>query len=292
MNVAIYSQLFGSQHQPLLEVLFGALQRHKANIWLHPLFAPVFKLWQQSSDLAYSNVDTSGNLPDNLDFIIVLGGDGSFLKAISEFEHLKVPFVGINTGRLGFLADISPDDLTAAIDALAGGKFIVEKRPLLELQPSIEEIKHPFALNEITVHKCDSSSMIVIHTYIDDKYLASYWADGLIIATPTGSTAYSMSAGGPILSPASQNIIITPIASHNLTVRPLVIPDYSTIRITVESRELNYMLSLDSTSVVLGSPTEITIRKSERSVSVIKLDGHSFFSTLRNKLMWGADKRN
>lgn len=292
MNVAIYSQLFGSQHQPLLEVLFGALQRHKACIWLHPLFAPVFKLWQQSSDLSYSNIDTSGRMPDNLDFVIVLGGDGSFLKAIGEFEHLNVPFVGINTGRLGFLADIKPDDVESAIDALAAGKFIVEKRPLLELLPHIDDIRHPFALNEVTVHKCDSSSMIVIHTYIDDKYLASYWADGLIIATPTGSTAYSMSAGGPILSPASQNIIITPIASHNLTVRPLVIPDYSTIRINIECRELNYMLSLDSTSVVLSNPSEITVRKAERAVNLIKFDGHGFFSTLRNKLMWGADKRN
>ena len=292
MNVAIYSQLFGSQHQPLLEVLFGALQRHKACIWLHPLFAPVFKLWQQSSDLSYSNIDTSGRMPDNLDFVIVLGGDGSFLKAIGEFEHLNVPFVGINTGRLGFLADIKPDDVESAIDALAAGKFIVEKRPLLELLPHIDDIRHPFALNEVTVHKCDSSSMIVIHTYIEDKYLASYWADGLIIATPTGSTAYSMSAGGPILSPASQNIIITPIASHNLTVRPLVIPDYSTIRINIECREQNYMLSLDSTSVVLSNPSEITVRKAERAVNLIKFDGHGFFSTLRNKLMWGADKRN
>ena len=292
MNIAIYSQLFGSQHQPLLKVLFDALQRHKARIWLHPLFAPVFNLWQQNGGFVYSNVDASGNLPDNLDYIIVLGGDGSFLKAISELEHLKVPFVGINTGRLGFLADIKPDDVENAINALAARQFLVEQRPLLELLPGIAEIKHPFALNEVTVHKCDSSSMIVIHTYIDDSYLASYWADGLIIATPTGSTAYSMSAGGPILSPNAPNIIITPIASHNLTVRPLVIPDNSTIRINVESREPNYMLSLDSTSVVLSNPTEITVRKSERSVSVIKLDGHGFFSTLRNKLMWGADKRN
>ncbi|MBO4602182.1 MAG: NAD kinase [Salinivirgaceae bacterium] len=292
MNVAIYSQLLGSQHQPVLEVLFGALQRHKARIWLHPLFAPVFKLWQQSAGLTCSNIDTSASVPNNLDFIIIIGGDGSFLKAISEFEYLHVPFVGINTGRLGFLADISPDDIDTAIDALATGKFLLEQRPLLELQPHIDEIKHPFALNEITVHKCDSSSMIVIHTYIDDKYLATYWADGLIIATPTGSTAYSMSAGGPILSPAAQNIIITPIASHNLTVRPLVIPDNGTIRISIESRELNYMLSLDSTSVVLRTPTEISIRKSAHSISVIKLDGHGFFPTLRNKLMWGADKRN
>lgn len=292
MNIAIYSQLLGSQHQPLLKVLFEALARHQASIWLHPLFAPVFKLWQQDSGLAFSNVSSSPQIPEKLDFIIVLGGDGSFLKAISEFEYLKVPFVGINTGRLGFLADISPDDINQAIDALALGQFNVEQRPLLELMPKIPEIRHPFAMNEITVHKCDSSSMIVIHAYIDDKYLASYWADGLIIATPTGSTAYSMSAGGPILSPTSQNIIITPIASHNLTVRPLVIPDYSTIRIVVESRELNYMLSVDSTSVALNNPTEITIRKSDRGISVIKFDGHGFFSTLRNKLMWGVDKRN
>jgi len=292
MNIAIYSQLLGSQHQPLLETLFGALGRHKANIWLHPLFAPVFNLWQQDGGYSFANISTSGPMPDNLDFIIIIGGDGSFLKAISEFEYLHVPFVGINTGRLGFLADISPDDINTAIDALAAGKFVVEQRPLLELLPKIDEIKHPFALNEVTVHKCDSSSMIVIHTYIDDKYLASYWADGLIIATPTGSTAYSMSAGGPILSPTSQNIIITPIASHNLTVRPLVIPDYSNIKIKIESRELNYMLSLDSTSVVLHSPTEIGIRKSAHNISVIKFDGHGFFSTLRNKLMWGMDKRN
>lgn len=292
MNIAIYSQLLGSQHQPLLKTLFGALSRHKASIWLHPLFAPVFNLWQQNGGYSFSNINTSGAMPSNLDFIIIIGGDGSFLKAISEFEYLHVPFVGINTGRLGFLADISPDDIDTAIDALAAGRFAVEQRPLLELQPKIDEIKHPFALNEITVHKCDSSSMIVIHAYIDDKYLASYWADGLIIATPTGSTAYSMSAGGPILSPSSQNIIITPIASHNLTVRPLVIPDYSTIKIKIESRELNYMLSLDSTSVALHNPTEIEIRKSAHNISVIKLDGHGFFSTLRNKLMWGADRRN
>lgn len=292
MNVAIYSQLLDSQHLPLLKVLFEALARHQANIWLHPLFAPVFKLWQQDSELTFSNVSTASHIPDNLDFIIILGGDGSFLKAISEFEYLKVPFVGINTGRLGFLADISPDDINQAIDALSSKQYNVEQRPLLELMPSIPEFRHPFALNEITVHKCDSSSMIVIHTYIDDKYLASYWADGLIIATPTGSTAYSMSAGGPILSPASQNIIITPIASHNLTVRPLVIPDYSTIKIAVESRELNYMLSLDSTSVALSHPAEITVRKSDRHISVIKFEGHGFFSTLRNKLMWGVDKRN
>ncbi len=292
MNVAIYSQLFGSQHQKLLEALFGALNRHHANIWLHPLFAPVFNLWQQNSGLAFPNINASEQNPGNIDFVIVIGGDGSFLKAISEFEYLNVPFVGINTGRLGFLADISPDDICQAIDDLSAGHFKVERRPLLELLPKIDEIAHPYALNEITVHKCDSSSMIVIHTYIDGKYLASYWADGLIIATPTGSTAYSMSAGGPILSPASQNMIITPIASHNLTVRPLVIPDYSEIRIAVESRELNYMLSLDSNSVVLNKPTEITIRKSARSISIIKLDGHEFLSTLRNKLMWGVDKRN
>ena len=292
MNIAIYSQLLGSQYQSLLATLFGALSRHHANIWLHPLFVPVFQLWQQDNGVDVPNVDTSGVLPKSLDYIIVIGGDGSFLQAISEFEHLQVPFVGINTGRLGFLADISPDDINSAIDALAARQFRVEQRPLLELLPHIEQIKHPFALNEITVHKRDSSSMIVIHTYIDNSYLASYWADGLIIATPTGSTAYSMSAGGPILSPASQNIIITPIASHNLTVRPLVIPAYSTIKIVIESRELNYMLSLDSTSIALHNPAEITVRKSACSVSIIKFDGHGFFSTLRNKLMWGVDKRN
>lgn len=291
MNVAIYSQQLSSQHQSALEILMHELYKYNANVWVHPHFQKEFEVWQQNANIRV-NINNTSNCPKELDFIIVIGGDGSFLKAISEFEHLNVPFVGINTGRLGFLADISPNNICHAVEALANGDFVVEKRPLLELMPKIDNIKNHYALNEITVHKCDSSSMIVIHAYIDDKYLASYWADGLIVATSTGSTAYSMSAGGPILLPEAQNIIIVPIASHNLTVRPLVIPDYSTIKLTIESREPNYMLSIDSYSTALHSPTEIVIKKSEHKISVIKLEGHSFFSTLRNKLMWGADTRN
>ncbi|MCQ2374631.1 MAG: NAD kinase [Salinivirgaceae bacterium] len=286
MDVAIYSRTFEPQHEPVLRSLFKALSKYNASVWLHPTLAS----WKDAKK--FTSIKLLEQATATLDFIIVVGGDGSFLQAVCEFDRLKVPFIGINMGRLGFLADVSPENIGMAIDNLVNGEYMVERRTLLNLLPHIDEIAYPHALNEITVHKRERSQMITIHTQIDGRFLTSYWADGLIIATPTGSTAYSMSAGGPIVSPSSKNFIITPIASHALTVRPLIIPDSSEIKIVVEARDSDYMLTVDSHSVVLDRPMELTIKKSDRSIQVVKFHEQNFFDTLRNKLMWGADKRN
>lgn len=292
VNIGIYCKQFDFSFQYLLEELFTAFSQHQTEVWLHPRFAPYYDQWCKLKSYHYPLVKSSIEVPDDLNFIIILGGDGTFLSAIKEFPFTTASFVGINTGRLGFLADINSDSITNAIQQLASGNYELENRSMLEILPHSSTIGTPYALNEITVHKRESSSMITIHTQINNCFLTSYWADGLIVSTPTGSTAYSMSAGGPIMSPSCKNLVITPIASHNLTVRPLVIPDDCIIKITVESRERNYLLSLDSRSIVLQNPLELTIKKSEKSISVVKFDGHSFFDTLRNKLMWGVDKRN
>jgi len=222
-----------------------------------------------------------------------MGGDGTFLETISAINLIQIPLLGINTGRLGFLADISPDDIPQAIDSLVSGNYRLEERMVLKATLQTElGIQLPYALNDLTVHKRDTSSMILIHAFIDDLFLANYWADGLIIATPTGSTAYSMSVGGPIVSPDSQNFIITPIASHNLTVRPLVIPNHHEISLRIESRDSKFLLSLDSRSYVIEESLEVRVKKAETSVKLIKMNNQDFFNTIRTKLMWGIDTRN
>ena len=232
-------------------------------------------------------------IPLDTDIVFSIGGDGTFLEAVSFVREKGIPIVGVNTGRLGFLADIPRDQIPQGMNAIINKEFDIEERSLIKMETNSEQsIEFPFAMNEMTCHKMDTSSMITIHTYIDGEFLNSYWADGLIIATPTGSTAYSLSAGGPILTPSSTNFIITPLAPHNLTVRPLVIQDDHVIKMVIEGRGVNYLATLDSHSYILPYHVEITLRKAEFSAKIIKLKTHSYFSTLRNKLMWGADRRN
>ena len=208
-------------------------------------------------------------------------------------QKSSIPLVGINSGRLGFLSDISRDEIEKALDDIIAGNIIIDERTVLEL-----EIVHKdhsdfhYGLNEITVTKLDSSSMISIHTSINGEFLNTYWADGLIVATPTGSTAYSLSVGGPILTPDSQNFVISPIAPHNLTVRPIVVPDHHSITLLVEGRGLHFLTTVDSQSEAICFSVLLKIRKAPFNVKTIRLKDHSFFSTLRNKLMWGVDKRN
>jgi NAD+ kinase len=204
-----------------------------------------------------------------------------------------IPLVGINSGRLGFLSDISRDEIDRALDDIQNGDIIIDERTVLELE-IISDSRSAiyYALNEITVTKLDSSSMINIHTYINDEFLNTYWADGLIVATPTGSTAYSLSVGGPILTPDSENFVISPIAPHNLTVRPLVVPDHHSLTLQVEGRGLHFLTSIDSKSEAIYFSEKLKIRKAPFKVKTIRLKDHSFFLTLRNKLMWGVDKRN
>jgi NAD+ kinase len=233
------------------------------------------------------------NSCSKIDLLLSVGGDGTFLNAVSFSFEKKIPVAGVNCGRLGFLADITAEDIEIALTKFLNGNYILEERSLLHLiQPTNLFSDFNYALNEMTVHKLDNSSMIKIETLINGEFLANYWADGLIIATPTGSTAYSLSVGGPIVTPDLAGLLITPIASHHLTVRPVIVPDNVEIELRIEGRGNQFLLSIDHRSSPLDFSTYIKVRKAIFTVPVVKLKGHSFYSTLRNKLMWGADKRN
>ncbi|MDA3892878.1 MAG: NAD kinase [Salinivirgaceae bacterium] len=293
MKVGIYAKSISSGFTPNLLVLFKTLSNLKAHIWIHPQLMAVLKKSDNLPALNNLFILKNSDVPDNLDFLITIGGDGTFLGGLSAIKLKNIPLLGINTGRLGFLADISPNEIEATLISISKQEYKIEHRSILQAQLNpLQNIAFPYAINDLTVHKRDTSSMIVIHAYIDDVFLANYWADGLIISTPTGSTAYSMSAGGPIVSPDSNSLIITPIASHNLTVRPLVIPDHHKISLKIESRDSKFLLSLDSRSFVIEETLEVQVKTTKNKVSLIKLNNHSYYSTLRNKLMWGVDNRN
>lgn len=227
------------------------------------------------------------------DIVISIGGDGTLLETVTHVRKQETPILGINIGRLGFLATVSQNQITTAIEALYQEAFSLDHRTLLETH-HINDIPAElnFALNELTVIKKDSSTMIVAHAYLNERYLNSYWADGLIISTPTGSTGYSLSCGGPVVSPQSSNLIITPISPHNLTVRPLVVSDDSIITIRVESRSDSYLLALDSRSYGVSTEGSFQIKKAPFRVKLVKFEGDDFLETLRQKLNWGLDVRN
>jgi NAD+ kinase len=293
VKIGIYAKSINSSFIAKLNELLTSLQFLNAEIWFHPNFKSAISEYQSLVNVLNNSIINGDDIPNNLDFLITIGGDGTFLEALSAIKLKNIPLLGINTGRLGFLADISPNEIHSTLLAISNNEFKIEHRAILQasLQPSLD-IEFPYAINDLTVHKRDTSSMIVIHVYIDNVFLANYWADGLIIATPSGSTAYSMSVGGPIVSPDSKNLIITPIASHNLTVRPLVIPDNKNISLKIESRDSKFLLSLDSRSYVIEKTLQVQVKIAEKQISLIKLNNHSYYSTLRNKLMWGVDKRN
>ena len=237
--------------------------------------------------------ENGDDIPGDVSFLLSLGGDGTLLKSFMAAQNRSIPLVGINSGRLGFLSDISREEIEIALNSILEGNIIIDERTVLELEiVKNNESEFFYALNEITVTKLDSASMINIHTFVNGEFLNTYWADGLIIATPTGSTAYSLRVGGPILTPDSENFVISPIAPHNLTVRPIVVPDHHSITLQVEGRGLHFLTSIDSKSEVMQFTELLKIKKASFKVKTIRLKDHSFFSTLRNKLMWGADKRN
>lgn len=233
------------------------------------------------------------DVKDKIDILLSIGGDGTFLETIHIVKDTGIPILGINTGRLGFLASTSKDNIKASLQDIKDGRFRLQTRSMLTLVTEEGLFGGDnIALNELTVHKKETSSMITIHTYIGELYLNSYWADGLIISTPTGSTAYSLSCGGPIIVPGAQDFVITPIAPHNLNVRPVVVPDSRTIRLKIESRGSNYLCSLDSRSVTIDSAIELVVKKTEYEINVIQTEGQNFLNTIRNKMMWGLDRRN
>lgn len=292
-SIAIFGLTIDHSFMPDLSRLFLLLKERGIKIYMYqPFFDSIQGRCELIPDIA--GFFTLGQeLPESVGVLLSIGGDGSLLKSILTLRNKSLPVIGINTGRLGFLSAISRDDIEEAIQLILDGDFEVEERSVLQFEDGPDLFgDFNYALNEITVTKMDSSSMIEIHTFLNDEYLTTYWADGLIIATPTGSTAYSLSVGGPILPPDSSSFIITPIAPHNLTMRPIVVPDDNRISLRVEGRGQQFLCSLDSRSEAVSFPGQITISKAHFPVRTLKLPGYGFFSTLRNKLMWGTDRRN
>ena len=293
MNIALYGKSFSETFDSCIQQLILKLEKENCGLYIYEPFEFFLKKKVKFS----STIKTFNSYVDinkEVDFLISIGGDGTLLNTITLVRDSGIPVIGINTGRLGFLASISKDEVIDAMDAIFNKKYILEKRSLLQLETSnllFGEMN--FALNELTVLKKDTSSMIIIDTYINDEFLNSYWADGLIVATPTGSTAYSLSCGGPIITPESENFIITPISSHNLTVRPIVISDKYSIKLKVtDGRNRRFLVSLDSRTQTINNSTELKIKKADFKINLVRLESEKFFSTIRNKLMWGLDKRN
>lgn len=243
----------------------------------------------------YATFHSHTELDQSFDMLVSIGGDGTILRAAALVGDSGIPILGVNAGRLGFLASVQKDNIADFLQLVLEKKYSISKRTLLSLRciPENESIKAiNFAMNEISVSRKDTTSMITIDTYLNDEFLNSYWADGLIIATPTGSTGYSMSCGGPILTPDVKSLVITPIAPHNLTARPLVIPDKTEIRLKVSGREENYLVSLDSRITSIKNESTLIIKKTPFKINMIEIAGETFLKTLRNKLLWGEDKRN
>lgn len=293
MKIALYGQTVNPEFIEELSRLFDLLKEKQVESFV---YRPFLEYLQQDCGIRpeiTGQFEDGDDLPDDVSYLFSLGGDGTFLKSFLIAKNGSIPLVGINSGRLGFLSDISRDEIESAINDILEGNILIDERTALELEiVSNNQSVFLYALNEIAVTKLDSSSMINIHTYINDEFLNTYWADGLIVATPTGSTAYSLSVGGPILTPDSENFVISPIAPHNLTVRPMVVPDHHSITLRVEGRGHHFLASIDSKSETIYFKESLKIRKAPFKVKTIRLKDHSFFTTLRNKLMWGADKRN
>ncbi len=292
MKVAVFGRTISPVFFSSLKRLFVILHLHEVEVIVYEPFLNYLKQeveYDPGTDLTFSSYQEL----KGIDFFFSIGGDGTFLQAVSLVRDSGIPMVGINSGRLGFLADVAQKDLVSSMEKLFMGQYLLQPRSLIKLENNIGLFNDfPYALNEFTVHKQDTSQMITVHVEVGQHFLNSYWADGLIVATPTGSTAYSLSAGGPIITPEAANFVIAPIAPHTLTIRPVVIPDYEEITLRVEGRGGRFMASLDSCSSPFESETLMKLTRAPFFVNVLQFDNQSFYETLRNKLMWGVDKRN
>lgn len=293
MKVAVFGTTVSDSFTPVLNEFFGFLKTNKIDVQIFSPFCSFLTHELKTGPFYTSLFESYNDFKNDCDFIFSVGGDGTFLHSVLNIRNFDIPVVGVNSGRLGFLADISENQVNNALTQIFNGNYTLMERSMLQVDfCQKENLDFNFALNEMTVLKTDTSSMINIYAYLDKELLNNYWADGLIIATPTGSTAYSLSVGGPILTPDSENFVITPLAPHNLTVRPLVVPDNYEIKLKVEGRGTHFLTSLDFRSVAVDLSTEIKVKKAGFKLKTVQLPGQTFFSTLRNKLMWGIDKRN
>lgn len=293
MKVAIYSRIIDQEDHSEIQDLFNELYSQQ----IEPVICqPFFEQIIPSVRLNEHHINTfsvSDDLDESIDFIISLGGDGTLLDTVTLVRNKNIPILGINFGRLGFLASIGKEELKIAVAAMVSRNFIVDKRSLIHLDASTHLFGDtPYALNEFAIHKTDISPMIKIHTYLNGEFLNTYWSDGLIVSTPTGSTGYSLSCGGPIVFPESGSFVITPVAPHNLNVRPIVVPDDNIISFEVEGRSDNFICALDSRREIVPRNIQLAVRREKFDVSIIRLNENNFLSTLRNKLSWGLDTRN
>ncbi len=293
MKVAVFGTSVSDKFLPVLEKFFSFFKSQKANVQLFRPFHD-FLISELNIEPYYSSFFSSyEDFDEDNKFIFSVGGDGTFLHSVVNIRNFDIPVVGVNSGRLGFLADISEEQVNNALSDIFNGKFFIVERSLLEVHYSNGDTPDfNYALNELAVLKTDSSSMINITAKCNGELLNNYWADGLIVATPTGSTAYSLSVGGPILTPDSRNFVITPLAPHNLTIRPVVVPDKNEITLKAEGRGTSFLASLDYRSKAVEFSSELTIKKANVTLKTLQLADLDFFNTLRNKLMWGFDKRN
>jgi len=293
MKIAVYGQYYKPEDKEYVEELFSSLKKFNIEYVIEQNYytglKKHIKIPIAKTFVSYKEIDTT------FDFMFTIGGDGTILRAVTFIRDSNIPIVGINTGRLGFLATVQKEGISNAIDLILKKQYILKERSLLSVttSPKIEGLTSlNFALNEVSVNRKNTASMITIETYLDNEYLTSYWADGLIIATPTGSTGYSLSCGGPIITPQAKSFVLTPIAPHNLNARPLVIPDETCVKFKVSGREDKFFLSLDSRITTINSSTEVFVEKSKFKLNMVQINEQTFIKTLREKLLWGQDTRN
>ncbi len=293
MKVLIYSRTLKEEDHQYVSQLLNELELRGISLCFfedyHKEISKVFPQYASHDSVGFG----SGPKKGDFDIVFSLGGDGTILHAVTLIKDAEIPICGINLGRLGFMAAIERTRITEAIDKIERGEYRIEARTMLSLtSPSDLFEEKSFALNDFTLHKRDTSSMMIIHTYVNDEFINSYWADGLVVSTPSGSTGYSLSCGGPIVFPESSNFIITPVAPHNLNVRPLVISSENKLSFKIEGRSKNYMCTLDSRSEIITAEEELVVQKSDFVANIVMLDDISFIETIRKKLNWGLDSRN
>jgi NAD+ kinase len=292
MKIAIYSRVMDWDQEQEIQRFFNALSNKKIQpVIFHPYFEQILSRIQLPANTTtfsqYTDLDSS------IDFLISLGGDGTMLDTVTLVTNKNIPVLGINFGRLGFLASIGKEEVEAAIDAIIKRSFVIDKRSLLHLDSNKQLFGDtPYGLNEFAIHKTDTSPMIKIHTYLNGEFLNTYWADGLIVSSPTGSTGYSLSCNGPVVFPDSSSFVITPVAPHNLNVRPIVVPDTNIISFEVEGRTETFICALDARRHVVEKKIQLAVKKEEFTLSLVRLNENNFLQTLRSKLMWGLDSRN
>jgi NAD+ kinase len=291
MRIAVYGRQFNDSVLPYAQTVFEQLKLNNADVCVHPLLNEF--LSQKFPDFNFTVLNEEIPLKGYIDLFLTLGGDGTILDTVTMIRDSGIPVMGINFGRLGYLASVNKGEIEGAIQAVVNGNYTLDSRELICVKSESEIFGDcNFALNDITIHKRDDAAMITIHAYLNDEFLNTYWGDGLIISTSTGSTAYSLSCGGPIIFPQSDTLVVTPISPHNLNVRPIVFPDSSELSFDVETRGSNYLISCDSRTAVIGENMKFRISKAGFELNLVRLNNESYLKTLRNKLLWGLDARN